>query len=421
MALAALIAAGVLAVSGMAWAASCTGGGSNCPGDPTGDGRINAGDITQVELCILYPGTYPKSNFTGWDANEDALGPNAGDVQTIEYMIIGSWPLNHIHIEAPDELTYCTNFTALLHTTRLDDFSSGTCEVVYNASVLEVTGVTNGSMVERLANGTAVFYTVNVTDWSLPSGQGMVRINSSVDGGQGVTGSGYLSEIHFHVNSSTPCDTSGITFNTSECVLYDDGTPTPAEINATWAGDSLHVAPVPTPTPSPSPSPSATPTASPSPSPTPTATPTATPEVTVWIDAPGEVSENGSFIAYVNVSEVDKLSAADYDVVYDPDVLELTDVPYAGGVIGGSAFPVDMWGLVNGSQGAVRIIQSAPGMGTSVSGSGYMAEVHFDVIGSSCDSSDIEPMPGPFDGGLFDSQTKLIPCNWISDSMHVSN
>ena len=129
------------------------------------------------------------------------------------------------------------------------------------------------------------------------------------------------------------------------------------------------------------------------------------------------MTESGSFIAYVNVSEVYKLGSADYDVVYDPDVLEATDVPYAGGIIGGGAFPVDMWAVVE--PGRVRIIQSAPGMGSWVSGSGYMAAIYFDVKGSSCDSSDVEPVPGPFDGGLFNSQTQRILVDWSAGSVHV--
>jgi len=62
------------------------------PGDVNGDGRINACDITQCELCILYPGLYPKENYPGWDANEDSEGPNAGDILAVELRIVGTWP-----------------------------------------------------------------------------------------------------------------------------------------------------------------------------------------------------------------------------------------------------------------------------------------------------------------------------------------
>ena len=61
------------------------------PGDVNNDGRINCIDITQTELCILYPETYPKENYPGWDANEDTTGPNAGDILAIEMRILGTW------------------------------------------------------------------------------------------------------------------------------------------------------------------------------------------------------------------------------------------------------------------------------------------------------------------------------------------
>jgi hypothetical protein len=131
------------------------------------------------------------------------------------------------------------------------------------------------------------------------------------------------------------------------------------------------------------------------------------------------VKAGGTFIAWVNVSQVNHLAAADYDVIYDPDVLEVTDIPLAGGVIGGSPLPVDMWAFSPpGIQGRVRIINNAP-RESSVSGSGYMAEIHFRVVGTNCDDSIIEPAPGPNAGGLFDSNANKIPANWISDSVHV--
>jgi hypothetical protein len=62
------------------------------PGDVNNDGSINCIDITQEELCILYPETYPKENYPGWDANDDNEGPNAGDILAVEMRILGTWP-----------------------------------------------------------------------------------------------------------------------------------------------------------------------------------------------------------------------------------------------------------------------------------------------------------------------------------------
>ncbi len=428
----------------------------HAPGDPTGDGRINAGDITRLELCILYPAMYPKEDYPGWDANEDGMGPNSGDILTVGYMIIESWPLNHVHIQAPDEARYCTSFAALVHVTRVENFGHAVYEITYNASVLEVTGVGNGSMVERQTDGTALFHDVEVTGWEMPSGQGTVRITSDVTGTAGVTGAGYLSSVQFHVISSEPCDTSDLVFNVSACALYDDSEPVPGLISSTWAGDSIHVAPVPTPTATPTSTATPTPTSTATPTPTSTATPTptstatptptstatptptstamptptstATPtptstaDVTIYIDAPAEVPAGGSFTAYVRITEVKKLAAADYDVTYDPSVLEITDVyrHVASGVIGGATFPLKMWDLApRGVQGRVRIIQHTGIGGGSVSGTGYMSAITFRVIGSTGATSAITPMPGPNDGGLFNSLVQKIPADWESDSVHV--
>lgn len=71
------------------------------------------------------------------------------------------------------------------------------------------------------------------------------------------------------------------------------------------------------------------------------------------------------------------------------------------------------------TQGRIRIIQYLAA-GKWVDGSGYMARITFNEVGSSCDNSVIQPTPGPFNGGLFNSEVEYIPANWISDSVHVS-
>lgn len=200
------------------------------PGDVNQDGTINSLDVTQCELCILYPATYPPSSYPGWDANQDGQGPNSGDILTIEYMILGIWPPSHIHIEAPNEKPYCTDFTASICITDVKNFDSASYDVTYNSSVLEVKNVTAGKI---------VFTKIPVANYSFPEGAGMVRIENDVPGSEGVSGSGWLSKVHFHVKGS-PCDTSPIAFNESNSWLKDN---TGAVINVTWEDDSLHVAP----------------------------------------------------------------------------------------------------------------------------------------------------------------------------------
>ena len=188
------------------------------------------------------------------------------------------------------------------------------------------------------------------------------------------------------------------------------------------------VSPTPTgigyPTPTPTVSPTATgigyPTPTVSPTRTPTPSPTTTPSVNVGIDAPDEVSAGGNFSVWVNVSNVYKLAAANYDITYDPNVSVVTGVDCGSGVIGGKPFPNNStgfsWSYPEKTQGRIRILQfEKAGAGRWVSGSGYMARVYFHVVGSSRDSSTIELS----NGELFKSDTTKIPANWISDSVHV--
>src|SRR4030042_1282082 len=111
MAVIVTVVAAVLFISPIVSAVSCPGS-CNCPGDPTGDCKINAGDITQTELCILDPGNYSNGSYPGWDSNEDSVGPNSADILATEYRILEKWPINQVHIEAPDELACWTHFTA---------------------------------------------------------------------------------------------------------------------------------------------------------------------------------------------------------------------------------------------------------------------------------------------------------------------
>jgi len=62
------------------------------PGDVNGDYVINCLDITQVELCILFPETYPKEDYPGWDADENGEGPNSGDIMAVVLRILEQWP-----------------------------------------------------------------------------------------------------------------------------------------------------------------------------------------------------------------------------------------------------------------------------------------------------------------------------------------
>jgi len=138
---------------------------------------------------------------------------------------------------------------------------------------------------------------------------------------------------------------------------------------------------------------------------------TGTGVVTVSINAPPEVVENSDFTATVDVSPVANFDAANYDVSFNASILQLTDV--TSGQIDSSPMPVDSWNLI--SPGTYRIVQNVLGT-PGVSGSGYLAVLHFHVIGSDCQTSPINLL----NGTLRDNLAQEIPATWVDDSVHVT-
>jgi len=137
-------------------------------------------------------------------------------------------------------------------------------------------------------------------------------------------------------------------------------------------------------------------------------------EISVSIDAPAEVGEGTDFIARVSITDVTNFDAANYDITYDPTILEVTDV--TDGVIGGTAIPADVWGFIPAeTQGTIRVINNVPGL-PGVSGSGYLAEIHFHVVGEYCNTSDITLS----NGVLSDTTATAITATWVGDSVHVN-
>ena len=136
----------------------------------------------------------------------------------------------------------------------------------------------------------------------------------------------------------------------------------------------------------------------------------ATPEVTVSIDAPDEAAPDSDFTANVNISEVTNFDACNYDVSFDVSVLRLDNV--TSGLIGSTTIPIDIYNEI--TPGTYRVIQNVPGL-SGVSGSGYLAVLHFHVIGSAGDSSNVSLS----NGMLSNNQAEEITATWTGDSVDV--
>jgi hypothetical protein len=134
--------------------------------------------------------------------------------------------------------------------------------------------------------------------------------------------------------------------------------------------------------------------------------------VTVSVDAPATAAPDSDFTANIDITEVTNLDSGNYDITFDPLVLRLDNV--TSGLIGSTTIPVDMYNEI--SSGTYRVVQNVPGL-TGVSGSGYLAVLHFHVIGSEGDSSSITLS----NGTLSDAQAAEIEATWVGDSVDITS
>ena len=268
-----------------------------------------------------------------------------------------------VSIDAPDEAAPNSDFTVNVSISEVVDFDACNYDISFDASVLRLDNVTSG-----LIGSTAVPVDINNEVSS-----GTWRVIQNVSGLTGVSGSGYLAVLHFHVigsngDSSTISLSNGMLSNTLA-----------EEITATWTADSLAVT---------------------------------TPPISVSIDAPDEASPGSDFTANVSISEVVDFDACNYDISFDALVLRLDNV--TSGLIGSTAIPVDIYNEV--SSGTWRVIQNVSGL-TGVSGSGYLAVLHFHVIGAEGDSSTVSLS----NGMLSDNTASEITATWTADLVSVSD
>ena len=127
--------------------------------------------------------------------------------------------------------------------------------------------------------------------------------------------------------------------------------------------------------------------------------------VNVTVDAPTHVLVSGDFTATIRISQIENFDAANYTVTYDPLVLQLTNV--TGGRINGTDIPLAAWNTGDGNGNAI-VVQNVPGT-PGISGTGWLAVLHFRVVGTGSDTSNI----GLLDGVLGDNLANAIDAAWF--------
>ena len=141
--------------------------------------------------------------------------------------------------------------------------------------------------------------------------------------------------------------------------------------------------------------------------------------VTVSIDAPAEVNPGGSFVADVTVDYVENFNSCGFDVTYDQTIITVTSV--TGGEIDGHTVEVGPgdWSYIppGPDPGKIRVVTGVPGTpGPGVTGTGYIAQIHFNVLGSGCQTSTIHLERV----GMYDYEANRIDTTTVDDSVHVS-
>jgi hypothetical protein len=128
----------------------------------------------------------------------------------------------------------------------------------------------------------------------------------------------------------------------------------------------------------------------------------------VTVNAPEYVE--GTFNVTIDVESITNFNSGQFDLSFDSHVVNVTGV--ADGSIGGETVPVDRWELME--EDRIRVIPDLSGI-AGVNGSGYLAEIGFDVVGSRGERSVLDIS----DGMLVDTEADAIPAAWIDAEITV--
>ena len=133
-------------------------------------------------------------------------------------------------------------------------------------------------------------------------------------------------------------------------------------------------------------------------------TPAMAEPVEVRVTAQKSVEEGETFVVTIDVDSVTDLNSAQFDLSFDPDVVEVSDVEE--GEINGEEMPISMW-ILNPDKDTVKVLAVMP-IGEAVSGSGYVAEIEFEVKGDKGEKSELNLS----NGKLYNISAKRIEAVW---------
>ena len=259
-----------------------------------------------------------------------------------------------VTVNAPEVVSGA--FDATIDIENVVLMNGGQFDLSFDTSVVNVTDVNAGSI-----GGT----TVPLVDWTFMDAD-TIRVLFKLSGADGVSGSGYVATIGFEITGSQG----------DSCVLdIADGNLADTvadEIPAAWNNCNIAIG------------------------------------VPVTVNAPEVVS--GAFDATIDIENVVLMNGGQFDLSFDTSVVNVTDVN--AGSIGGTTVPLVDWTFMDAD--TIKVLFKLSG-GDGVSGSGSLATIGFEIIGSQGNTSILDIS----NGNLADTGADEIPATWTDDEVTV--
>jgi hypothetical protein len=148
----------------------------------------------------------------------------------------------------------------------------------------------------------------------------------------------------------------------------------------------------------------------------------------VFVSSPPGAYYGDTFVVKVCVSAVNKMQAYQIQLNYNGNVIQVDDIEGGSdgvteGVIDNSTIGVDVWSYFpSGTEGNTIRIGGRVNNNSTVSGSGYLAEIHFRVMGLVGQSSQLTPIESKrFKNRLFDDKGNQISTinPWSGTSVYI--
>ena len=133
--------------------------------------------------------------------------------------------------------------------------------------------------------------------------------------------------------------------------------------------------------------------------------------VAITVEAPSRVNTNSDFEATIEINRVKDFDGANFNVTFDPAVIRLDNV--TAGKIGDTSIPIVGYNQRN--PGTYTVVQNIPGV-PGLNGSGTLAVLHFHVVGTAGQTTNITLS----NGSLSDILSKSIIATWKGDSIIIA-